>query len=285
MRGSIIGLLIAATGCAVEIEPETPDVSTAVAELATPWSTPTRIPALSLLGVYDSEPAISADGLELYFISDRNGARRIYMSTRFSTSNAWGSPVPVYALWGPAGTSDNGPELSTDGLTIWFARTTAGQPGPRIHVATRAIRSLGWSPPAPVTELDINAHSPHVSQDGLAMYFSNADPTSLDIYIATRPSVDQTWRNIRPVNRLNSAATDAAPATARNEREVYFDSTRGGGLRVYRSTRTLDTAWSVPAVVEELAGASHTDVTPDATYMVMMVSPIGGDPDIYEARR
>ena len=50
-------------------------------------------------------------------------------------------------------------------------------------------------------------------------------------------------------------------------------------------TRTLDTTWTIPAVVEELAGASHTDVTPDAGYMVMMMAPPNTDPDIYESHR
>ncbi|HEY5925781.1 MAG TPA: hypothetical protein VIV11_29040 [Kofleriaceae bacterium] len=282
----MLGLFVALTGCIAEAESDQPpQTSTHASQLATPWSLPVRIGAVSALGAYDSEPAISADGLELYFISDRDGGRRIYMSTRFSTEMPWGSPVPVYALWGSAVTYDNGPELSHDGLTIWFSRSTAGQPGPQLQVATRAIRSLGWSTPTPLAELAINASAPHVSQDGLTMYFANTDPASLDIYSTTRPSLADTWRNIRPVNRFNSSGTDTAPTTARGEREAYLDSTRGGALRVYRSTRTFETAWSTPVVVEELAGASNTDVTPDANYMVMMMSPNGGDPDIYESRR
>jgi hypothetical protein len=284
MTGKALGVLVLITGCIVE--EEGPELATQASALAAAWSAPARIAAVSALGYYESDPAISADGLELYFTSDRGGARRIYMSTRFSTASAWTPAVPVPALSGWAGTYDYGPELSHDGLTIWFSRAVAGQPGPQLYTATRAIRSLGWSAPTLVEELaTVRVSSPHVSQDGLALYFSSADAAIPDIYIANRPSLTDTWRNVRTVNRFNSGALDEAPTTARAEREAYFDSARGGALRVYRSTRTLDTGWSIPAVVDELAGASRVDVTPDAAYMVMMIAPNGGDPDIYESRR
>ncbi len=285
MRGQLLVSLVLVTGCVVEPEPDREDASTTASALAATWSAPARIGAVSSLGYYDGDPAISADGLELYFISDRGGSRRIYMSTRFSTADAWGSAVAVTALWGIAGNTDSGPELSHDGLTIWFTRRFLDQ-GPRLYVARRAIRSLGWGAPAAVVELgDTPVESPHVSRDGLSMWFSNASSGNSDIYVATRPTLDDSWRNVRAVNRLNSSTRDEAITTARTEREVYFDSMRGGSLRVYRSTRTPDTAWTIPAVVEELAGAARVDVSPDASYMVMTKTPIGGDPDIYESYR
>jgi hypothetical protein len=285
MQRQLIGVLLLVTGCVVEPEPAREETATVVSALATPWSAPTRIPILASVAHYDSDPTISADGLELYFISDRDGTRRIYMATRYSTADSWGFPVAVTALWGIAGNVDNGPELSHDGLTLWFSRTYLDQP-PRLYVAMRAIRSLGWSRPTQVSELaDVDVESPHVSRDGLSLYFSNASSGNSDIYIATRPSLADTWRNVRPINRFNSSTRDEAITTARTEREAYFDSMRGGSLLVYRSTRTIDTTWTIPAVVEELAGASRTDVTPDASYMVMMMSPPGMDPDIYESHR
>jgi hypothetical protein len=50
---------------------------------------------------FEGKPALSADGLELYFVSDRPGAlggpgdQDIYVSRRRSVNDAWGDPERV----------------------------------------------------------------------------------------------------------------------------------------------------------------------------------------------
>jgi hypothetical protein len=73
--------------------------------------------------------------------------------------------------------------------------------------------------------------------------------------------------------------------TARNDREAYFESDRGGAVRLYRSTRTPDTAWSIPEVVEDLPDASRADITPDGLYMVMVMPGVFGGTNVYESHR
>jgi hypothetical protein len=91
----------------------------------------------------DQHPSISRDGLEMYFMSDRPGSTPnpdsgasgtpgepsldIWVSTRASTSDPWGTPqnLDVFnqALGGPAINSpfhDGGPSISFDGRTLYF---------------------------------------------------------------------------------------------------------------------------------------------------------------------
>lgn len=88
------------------------------ASTSEPWSRPTAI-------VDASDPALSADGLELFY---RSG-EFILRVTRSRTSIPWGTPSPVGGLPMNAG----GPSLTPDGHALFFH---AGTPS-RIYVATR----------------------------------------------------------------------------------------------------------------------------------------------------
>jgi Tol biopolymer transport system component len=283
MRACLIPLALAGASCMVddlETEPPLDDVERVVG-----WSPPERIAAVSHLLSFETDPAISADGLELFFISDRDGPPRIYTAARASTDAPFGPPVPVTALWSSSSFHDGGPELSQDALRIWFSRSDADHVPEAIYTATRPSRSLDWSEPHRIVELPTPAQSPNVSRDGLKLYFSIPVVERDEIYSATRPTATATWRNLRPVNRFNSESLDAAVTTARGDREAYFESDRGGALRLYRSTRAVDDPWSIPEVVEDLPGATRADVTPDGRRMVMMMHPAGGVADLYESTR
>ena len=67
--------------------------------------------------------SISGDGLELYFSSDLpggEGSSDIWVLTRPTTADDWGEPVNL----GPTvnrSSSENSPNISADGLTLYFA--------------------------------------------------------------------------------------------------------------------------------------------------------------------
>jgi Tol biopolymer transport system component len=71
----------------------------------------------------DYGPCISADGLELYFSSERTGgfgAVDIWVSTRQSVNDPWGPPTNL----GPTVNSSYNeayPSISSDGLTLYFS--------------------------------------------------------------------------------------------------------------------------------------------------------------------
>ena len=69
--------------------------------------------------------AISRDGLELFFSSNRLGSNNLFVSTRASVSAAWNTPANVGSL-NLAGSVATQPFLSPDGTTLYF---TSNRPG------------------------------------------------------------------------------------------------------------------------------------------------------------
>jgi len=254
------------------------------------WSAPERLNSVSLSPAIDTDPAISADGLELFFISTRAGNYRIFMSARTSASSPWATPVAVSSLWGNATVNDHDPDLSDDGLTIFFTRRTIVGTTlvTRLYTATRPIRSIAFGPPVLVHGLeDVTAEAPNISPDGQTLYFTKPDAANFELYKAalqTNPDGSTSWAVVGPVRRWNSTLFEDSLSVTRDE--AYFESNRGGAWRLYVSVRSPDIGWSIPDVVEDVPGGQlRADVTADARDMVFTMSPNGGEPDIYEVRR
>ena len=152
-----------------------------------PWEAATNLgPPVNSL---ESEffPAVSPDGLELYFESDRAdgyGSYDFYVSTRATPNDSWGDPVNV----GPAVNSpamDAWASLSPDGLLMVFGSDRPGGFGPwgDGYVARRASRSAPWQPAVNLGPI-INAtpwNAPKVSADGSALYII-CDPNDTMTY-------------------------------------------------------------------------------------------------------
>jgi len=140
-----------------------------------PWELPTNL-GPKVNGSFDEFfPAVSLDGLELYFNSlrpDGYGDWDLYVSKRATTNDPWGDPNNV----GPAVNSpgqDAWAKLSPDGLLMFF---TSNRPGGSSdfdgHVARRATRSTPWQPAVALGPI-VNTtmfNEPIVTADGSALY-------------------------------------------------------------------------------------------------------------------
>lgn len=93
-----------------------------------PWSRPVNLGPIVNSTVHDQTPAISRDGLSLYFASDRaggSGGFDLWVSQRLATDLPWEAPVNL----GPAvntPANDNGPSLSPDGRQLFFVSNRPG---------------------------------------------------------------------------------------------------------------------------------------------------------------
>ena len=75
--------------------------ATPIGASAVIWSAPVNLGSAINSTASDQGPAISPDGLSLYFTSNRTGGVGgfdMYVSQRASVDGAWGSPVNIAAL-------------------------------------------------------------------------------------------------------------------------------------------------------------------------------------------
>lgn len=130
----------------------------------------------------------------LYFSSNRSGGlgdSDIYQSTR-NANGTFNAPTNVAAL--NSLSLDRGLSVRRDGLEIFItSERDGGLGGPDIWVATRASVSAPWNPPVNLGGINSSGidQSPSVSTDGSILYLTSTRDGLLDIYTATRVSVNR----------------------------------------------------------------------------------------------
>ncbi len=142
-----------------------------------PWDVPINLGSTVNTPDYENSPDISADGLTLFFSSDRPGgygSRDLWMTPRLSVDGSWGAPVNLgSAVNTPA--YENGPSISSDGLLLIFWSDRAGGYGSRdMWMTRRSVKDDPWSPAVNVGEA-INTPASeaqaHISADGRTLFF------------------------------------------------------------------------------------------------------------------
>lgn len=68
-------------------------------------------------GTCDEDPSISADGLRLFFRSGPGGSSNIWVTTRATTDDPFGAPLPI-------GLSGVQPDISSDGMELFYVGDT-----------------------------------------------------------------------------------------------------------------------------------------------------------------
>jgi Tol biopolymer transport system component len=158
------------------------------ATLASAWSTPVNLGMVINTSFVESGPCLSSDELSLYFHSSAPGVggRDLFVSTRASKSDPWGAPVNLGTTVNSTA-NDGAPEISSDGLTLYFHSDRDGSPVVHsIMRSTRASITDAWGAstlvPAPVSSASTDV-SPSISDDWQTLYFSsNVGGGSLDIW-------------------------------------------------------------------------------------------------------
>lgn len=186
-----------------------------------PFMTPSLVTATAT-AAHEWGGALSADGLELYFGSDRGGGGGgfdIYRSTRASHSAAFGMPALVSEV--ATGANEDNPFLTSDGLELWFDR--AGE----IMRATRVDLQSAWQAPQPVAEINSGANdvAAMVRDDLLAVYFaSDRTPSSgnIDLYIATRATIGDAFGAPVSLSTINTPSFDCCPHVGERGAQLLF---------------------------------------------------------------
>ncbi len=234
------------------------------------WSTPINLGPTVNTASLDAGPAISKDGLSLFFSSDRMGgfgSQDIWIAQRPTVDSPWGTPQNL----GPAVNTaalEQVPALSRDEHWLFFNSDRAGGCGGVDIWASFRVNThddFDWQPPVnlgPGDQCGIGVNSAFF--DGGVSYFENDDggapllyfgsnrpggPGSIDIYVGAQQA-DGSFGPATLVEALSSPKSDQRPVPRFDGLELFLFSDRDGtlgGFDIWVATReTVADAWSVP---------------------------------------
>ncbi|MFC1603476.1 protein kinase [Planctomycetota bacterium] len=229
----------------------------------------------------DWAPSISADGLELYFDSNRSGGFGgfdIWIATRAAKDETWGEPVNL----GPMINGSNweqAPRISADGLSLFFGSDRRGGSGKwDIWIATRETRDTDWSS---VVNLGSTINSsaddltPSISFDGLSLFFGSNRPGGFgnrDLWLTTRETPHNDWGT--PINLappINSEFCEIMGSISADGRTLVIGSSGIGPYRpggqgradLWLATRaTSSDPWGAMVNLGPAINSSSYDVSP-----------------------
>ena len=227
-------------------------------------------------GYGESGPCILADGLTLYFASNRPGGQGNYdlwITMRQSAQDPWEEPVnlgPTVNSWA----YDNHPSISADGLSLYFDSrrpNASGNLGNNdLYVTKRASLADDWGVPVnlgPAINTDQIQYSPNILPDGLTLLFDSRI-TDRDLWMTTRKSADDDWATAVSLGPpMNTEYIDTDPSMWIDGCILYFVSTRPGG------TGRFD-IWQ--ASIEPVVDLNGDGIV-DAADMCIMVDNWGAD--------
>ncbi len=164
----------------------------------------------------DYGPSISADGLTLFFNSDRPGGfgeNDLWVTRRTTPYEDWGPPVNLGPVVNnPA--NEFRPVISYDGLSLYFSSDRAGGEGTEdLYVTTRLTKNHVWSTPinlGPTVNSSDFDFCPSITHDGLVLIFSSSRPSEYgnhcNLWLTRRCTTSDAWKT--PVNLGRFLNTD-----------------------------------------------------------------------------
>lgn len=241
----------------------------------------------------DGCPFVSRDGKTFYMASSRPGGLGgidIWVSTRASVDDPWGAPTNVGA---PVNSSANDfcPTISRDGHLFFFVSNRVGGCGGDDIYTTR-LRPDGWDPVANLG-CEVNSSANEASPfplperaSGPVLYFSSTRSGAGDLFRST--SHGGVFGPAEALAGVNSpTANDGQPNLRRDGLELFFFSTRPGGLGMqdlYSATRaSTDEPWSTPVNLGASVNSPAPDTRPslswDGTTLYFGSGRAGGEGD------
>ena len=264
------------------------------------WSQPLSIEALPGSSSALNSPAVdgcashSPDGLTLIFNSNRSGNQDLFMATRSSRTEGFGTPVRL-----PERVNSSKNEACAtiaNGHRIYFS-SDRDDPSYDIYVTKRGPK--GWSEPQ---NLGSNINTPGWLDETATFY---EDASGEVMIFSSRQTGGSGDGNIYysvnggPKSLLaggpNSSASDNRPSVTRDGLTIFFDSTRSGGLGgpdLYYSTRSDTSQPFGPAIHLQSLSSSVFDARPyiskDGSFLTFASQRPGGEsaaPDMYYTTR
>lgn len=252
------------------------------------WSAPVILTApVNSPTANEQGPALSPDGLSLYFCSNRPPSlgNDLWVSRRASEDAPWDDAVHLGSVVNsPAG--DCGPSLSQDGLVLFFTSGRVGGAGLNdIYMSRRSepTDDLSWGAPARLDgevntaltefspfitrfrgdddcdEADDDTEDDACSKQWAELYFERGSSNvATDIYVVRIDENGLSLGPATPVQEVNSTGADGRPTVRFDGREMILHSNRGGNFDLFVTTRqSPNHRWSTPRLLDELNVGIH----------------------------
>jgi serine/threonine protein kinase/Tol biopolymer transport system component len=221
----------------------------------------------------DAAPYLSADGLTLWFFSDREGGLGswdLWRATRAEQSKPFGPPENLGARIN-SDQNDSAPWLSVDGLTLVFSsRRDGGMGSADLWRCERNSVQEPFDAPVnlgPTINSSEDDWSPRLSSDGNTLLFCSRRPGGeghVDIWISMRASGREAFGS--PVNAgplVNSTAEDVCPNLTADGRTLLFASNRNGSHDLWMTHRLdADSPFGPPVLLGPSVNTSATEKHP-----------------------
>ena len=279
------------------------------------WSAPVNLGPHVNSPSLDRAPAISKDGLSLYFGSSRPngfGGEDIHVSQRATRDDAWGPAVNLGSIINTTA-NESVPAFSRDGHLMFFSSGRTGGAGVDIWVSRREDThdDFGWQPPANlgagVNSTATDAGPAYFENDevGVAQLYFNSNrpggPGVSNIYVSEQLA-DGSFGPASLVVELAASGDTARSSIRHDGREIFFTSNRPGSIDsgtpvgnsndLWVATRkTVFDPWSEPINLGSTVNSAQIDVQPylssdRETLFFASIRPDGfGNTDIYMSTR
>ena len=241
------------------------------------WGAPSNLGAVVNSIWQDFGPAVSKDGLSLYFTSDRPGGSGfdIWVSHRVTKDASWSPPANVGPIIN-TDASESVPALTRDDHWLLFNRNPSGFGQIDIWASWREHTDddFGWTTP-----INLGAGVNTAFVDGNPSFFENDGGYAPELYFSSNRFglgqfadifVSQLQPNgvfgpARLVPELSSPAPENRPSIRFDGLEIFFHSSRPGsaGNDLWVSTRnSVFDAWSAPENMGPPLNTSSADQQP-----------------------
>jgi hypothetical protein len=267
-----------------------------------PFSTPTVVAGLVADTTGVKGASLTGDEKEIYLACAKLGEAsfHIWKSTRIAKDAAWNMATLVDEITGSG--DDVDPDVSSDGLTLYFASNRSGA-GLRLYVSQRTASDGLWGPLKELSELSsptVDRYGPSVDPSGIFMAFGSASLNSNNyrLYSASRNdplSSDPlgTWGNVQDLSGINSGMEDNDPALFNGSRSLVWSSRApSGGASwdlVEVSRPDTSTPFSAVPIPLDSLNSPFSDrypwVSQDGTHILFSREPVGLPGVLYEAWR
>jgi hypothetical protein len=272
VRGSgplLVAIAIGSAGCTgdrVLLGSDPPDGGA----VAATFGAPELVTELGADGADDDKPTLTGDGLEIYFLSTRDGGPGggdVWRSTRTDANGTWAAPSVVAEV--SSSSHEKSPAVSADGLTLWVASDRdGGQGGLDVWVSTRTDRAGAWSSPVLVPALNSPGDEiPRPTGQGdLVMPIGVRAPSASDYQtaFATRASTRAPWGAPASLAAIDTASTDVDGFLSEDGLVLHFSSDRmtSGDQDLFVATRAaIGDPFGAITPIPEL-DSSHDDRDP-----------------------